>query len=348
MPTLIAYINGEKVFESEKPWLHPLLQLESVLGAGGNPERAVSARLSTYDKVVGRAGALLSARLGVQEIQTTLLSRRAVPILDDYGVVVHADRLEDRIFCATEDILAEITDPEEAHRIILDRIEERRRSRTPLIHVADLNVSRGKKIVLQSLCFDIFAGETVLIRGENGAGKTTLLRSLLGLIPAVSGTVSIGGDPVGTAAWRARRCRTAYVRQLEEPTTLPISAVEVVEIGARAAGGTSIHQRAIDALNRTSAAHLARRRFGKLSGGERQRVSIARALAQRPEVLLLDEPTAGLDPQARSSLLGLLDGLAQRQGMTVVIVAHDISPREFPEARLLRIQGGRLQEEAAV
>jgi len=352
VPTLIAYLDDRTVYESEGVWLHPLLELEPVLEAAGyfasDRAQASTPRLSTYDKVVGRAGALLSVRLGVKEIHTELLSRLAVPILDAHNVTVHAEHVEDRIFCATEDILAEISDPNEAHRIIVERLEQRRRDQIPVIQVVGLHVTRAGKRALESITFDIFPGETVLIHGKNGAGKTTLLKSLLGLLPLDSGTVRIGGELVGSAAWKARRHRTAYVRQLEEPTSLPISAREVVEIGARAADRKSIRTRAIDALHRTGVAHLEPRRFGELSGGERQRVAIARALAQQPEVLLLDEPTAGLDPQARESLLELLDGLGQRQSVTVVIVSHDLSRDELPEARVFTIDEGRLQEATEV
>lgn len=349
---MIAYLDDRKIYESDGAWLHPLLELESVLGAMGNDSHPEdlgrSRRLRTFDKVVGRAGALLSVRLGVREIETELLSRLAVPVLEEHGVVVHAHRTEDRIFCATEDLLAHVTDPDEAHRMILQRIEDRRRARTPLIDLAGVNVARGGAPVLTDLFLKVYPGETILIRGENGAGKTTLLRTLLGLLPYQSGTVEVGGDPVGSAAWKAARCRMAYVRQLEEATTLPISGREVVEIGARARGTREVRSRAVEALHRTGAVHLEHRRFGELSGGERQRVSIARALAQRPEVLLLDEPTSGLDPGARASLLELLDGLAQRQSVTVVVVSHDVAPGELPAARVLTMHDGRIREDARV
>lgn len=343
MPTLAAYLDGELVFESDGPWLYPLLELESSLRERGVALPAKN--LSTYDKVVGRAGALLSVRLGVTSIRTELLSRLAVPVLAAHGVAIDAVRTEERIFCATEDLLASVDDPQEAHRIIVARIEERRRSGEPIIALGGLSVVLGARRVLADLEARVYPGETVLVRGENGAGKTTLLRAMLGLVPVTAGSIRIAGHEVGSAGWRRHRRATAYVRQLEEPMTLPISAREIVEIGARSPGSRGGARRADEALHRTNASHLAARIFGKLSGGERQRVSIARALAQEPEVLLLDEPTLGLDAEARSSLIALLDGLALRQQVTVVIVSHDLQPAELPRARQLRLEEGKLFDE---
>lgn len=345
MSTLVAYLDGEPIFESDGPWLYPLLELEAVVNdrRRGRPD----ALLSTYDKVVGRAGALLSVRLGVTAIETELLSRLAIPVLEAHGVRFTASAVEDRIFCATEDLLGDVDDPEEAHRLILSRIRERRRASEPVATARDLVVSLGGRRILDGLSLDVYPGETVLVRGENGAGKTTLLRTLLGLVEPDSGDVLVTGRRVGSRSWKRHRHEAAYVRQLEQPSDLPISSREVVEIGAQALSAHDTTSRAEDALHRTNAAHLASRVFGTLSGGERQRVSIARALSQKPQVLLLDEPTVGLDAEGRASLLALLDGLAQRQNVTVVIVSHDVVPAELPLARVLTLRSGVVREEAS-
>ncbi|MFW5690088.1 MAG: DUF1893 domain-containing protein [Spirochaetota bacterium] len=345
MPTLIAYLDGDPIYQSEGKWLHPLLELESVLDRLGLQRGALNGRLTTRDKVVGRAGALLSVRLGIREIDTELLSARALPVLEAHGVVVHAQRTEERIFCATEDLLAHVSDPDQAHRMILARIAARQAATQALIRADSITVRRGGQQVICDLSLTVHSGDTLLIRGENGTGKTTLLRALLGLESYAHGTLEIRGRRVGSSAWSSERHRTAYVRQIEEPTSLPISVLEVVEIGSRADAAHRVAARARDALHRTGASHLERRLFGSLSGGERQRVSIARALAQGADVLLLDEPTSGLDPGARASLLALLDGLAQRQNVTVVIVSHDITWDELPAARVLTMRDGTLHEE---
>jgi len=344
VPTLIAYRNGREFFSSSGPWLYPLLELGDILATDPLSESDV---LTTYDKVVGRAGALLSARLGVSEIRTELLSRLALPVLERFNITVNATSLEDRIFCATEDLLANIDDPHAAYDTILRRIEQRNQAAAPVLEAHTITVERGARAVLRELDLVVRPSETVLIRGENGTGKTTLLRAILGLLPCAKGTISVGGEEIGSASWRQNRRRTAYVRQSENAPDLPISAVEVVEIGAGAASGTDLRTRAQEGLHRTGAAHLESRLFRELSGGERQRVAIARALAQGPKLLLLDEPTVGLDPGARDSLIELLDGLARRQGVTVIIVSHDIDPTELPHARALTLRDGRLAEGAA-
>lgn len=368
VPTLTAYLDGREIFRSDGPWLYPLLELSHHLG-----HRPPKGRLVLHDKVVGRAGALLSARLGAREIHTELLSRLAVPVLDRFGVRYTAVETVDRILCATEDLFADLVDPEEAYQAIEARLRARRTAQSsgatsagraqsiayrdapvasdadadPLaVEVRELVVSRGARRVLAGAGLSLAAGETVLIRGRNGAGKTTLLRTILGLIKPDSGTVLVRGVEVGSAKWHRVRSSVAYVRQLEEPTDLPISVREVVLIGAEAAlrhgAADRSHDPVTDALRRVRAAHLERRLYRTLSGGERQRVAIARALAQSPVVLLLDEPTVGLDADARNDLIRLLDGLAVRNQVGVIVVSHDLEPEELPHARAVTLVNGRI------
>ncbi len=126
VPTLIAYRDEVEIFRSDGGWLHPLFELEAHLAAV--PGGPAAERLTTYDKVVGRAGALLSIRLGVRAIRTDLVSRRALEVLLPRGIEVRSASTVDRIDCATEELLKEVDDPDEAHRIILRRLEERRRA----------------------------------------------------------------------------------------------------------------------------------------------------------------------------------------------------------------------------
>lgn len=127
MATLIAYRDGIEFYRSERAWLYPLLDLEAALTAGRAGGRA-RGRLTTYDKIVGRAGALLSARLGVEAIEAEVVSRRALDVLWSRGIEIKAALTVDQIDCATEELLARVDDPDEAHRMILRRIEERRRA----------------------------------------------------------------------------------------------------------------------------------------------------------------------------------------------------------------------------
>jgi hypothetical protein len=125
--TLIAYRDGIEFYRSDGSWLYPLFELEQALEASSR-QGGAGGRLTTYDKVVGRAGALLSVRLGVVSISTDVVSELALPVLEAHGVDVDARTVTPRILCATEDLLCNVTDPEAAHRMILERIASRRRS----------------------------------------------------------------------------------------------------------------------------------------------------------------------------------------------------------------------------
>ncbi len=175
---------------------------------------------------------------------------------------------------------------------------------------------------LERVSLTVPRGGCVTLVGPNGGGKTTLLKVMLGLIRPSRGQVSLlGGDPERT------RHRAGYVPQrLQCDPLFPITVAEVVEMGllnhgAREGRGAR-RERVERALRHTGILGLARRRFGELSGGQQQRALIARALACDPEILLLDEPTAAVDPASRGALLDLLD--ASRQGRAMVLVTHDV------------------------
>ena len=170
------------------------------------------------------------------------------------------------------------------------------------------------------------AGHLSAIVGPNGAGKSTLLKAALGLVPADAGRVLIDGveGPAG-------RDRVAYVPQTESVDwDFPITVREVVEMGRYRSTGwfrrVSRADRAIaeECLERVGMTAFARRQIGQLSGGQRQRVFLARALAQRAPVLVMDEPFAGIDARTQSDLLGLL-GELRDDGGSVVVVHHDVA-----------------------
>ncbi|MCB2225518.1 MAG: ABC transporter ATP-binding protein [Desulfarculaceae bacterium] len=162
------------------------------------------------------------------------------------------------------------------------------------------------------------------ILGPNGGGKTTLLRLILGQVHPQGGTVRIFGQPPAAA-----RPRIGYLPQhAEVDPSFPVSALEVVLTGTLAPraglGFWRKEQKAAaqHALERLEAAELAGANFGQLSGGQRQRVLIARALAGGPELLLLDEPTAAIDPRGGVDLMRILGEL--RPAVTIVLVTHDL------------------------
>lgn len=115
-PSLIAYADGQEIFRSYRAWLHPLLDLREFLGS-----HPIEGNLTTYDRIVGRASALLSVHLGVTHIRTELVSSRAIPVLEHYGVTVEHQTLEDRLLCMTEDLLGDTFDTDHAVEVIVER-----------------------------------------------------------------------------------------------------------------------------------------------------------------------------------------------------------------------------------
>ncbi|NTW52917.1 MAG: ABC transporter ATP-binding protein [Chlorobiaceae bacterium] len=193
----------------------------------------------------------------------------------------------------------------------------------PVIFCDRLFVDLGGMTVLQGLSISVYNGDFLAVLGPNGGGKTTLLRVILGLEKPTSGTVTVFGAPPGIASHRI-----GYVPQrLFFDREFPISAWEVVMMGRLSRRkllqryGRADREKATEALEITGVAGIRNRRIGALSGGELQRVLIARALASEPELLLLDEPTASVDPEMKSTIYDLLERLRERH--TIVLVTHD-------------------------
>jgi zinc transport system ATP-binding protein len=196
--------------------------------------------------------------------------------------------------------------------------------------VRELCVTLQGQEILHDLELAIPAGEFVGILGPNGGGKTTLLRALLGLQSPTCGTVRLfGADPRAPAT----RARLAYVPQnaVHVEARFPATAYEVAmtsRIGKRgllARLRAEDHEKVREAMEEVSVWDLRDRPIGRLSGGQRQRIFLAKALAQEPELLLLDEPTTGVDPEARADFYGLLRHLNRGHGITVLLVSHDPS-----------------------
>ncbi len=182
--------------------------------------------------------------------------------------------------------------------------------------------------VLENITLDVREGERLGILGPNGGGKSTLLKLTLGLLRGHTGTIRVFGlDPN-----QARRQRLiGYVPQkIEAELAFPISVRQAVGMSAslglspwRRAPG-SVRESVAEALELVGATPLAESPIGKLSGGQLQRVMIARALARRPRLLLLDEPTVGIDVTGQHRFAELLRSLHERLGLTIVVVSHDI------------------------
>jgi iron complex transport system ATP-binding protein len=194
-------------------------------------------------------------------------------------------------------------------------------------------------------------GELVALVGPNGAGKSTLLRVLAGLVPAIAGTVTIGGVDLASLDRAAVARRMAVVPQVFD-TLFPFTAREVVALGRTARLGRFGIARRDDvaAVSRAMVAlevdALAERRIDRLSGGERQRVVLAMALAQEPDVLLLDEPTAHLDPAHQATTLGRIAALARERGIAVVAVLHDLNLAAAFASRVVVLADGSVVRDA--
>jgi iron complex transport system ATP-binding protein len=211
----------------------------------------------------------------------------------------------------------------------------------------DLRVRLGGTDVLQGVSIALGAGRWTAIVGPNGAGKSTLLRTLAGLQPA-QGLVTLQGRPLHAIAHRERAGLLSWLAQQAE-TAAELDALDVVRLGRLPRHGLLWQPTAADeaevqrAMQRCECTAFADRRLATLSGGERQRVLLARALAVRAPVLLLDEPTTHLDPPHQSALVQLMREEA-RAGASVVSVLHDLT-LALAADRLVVMARGRLVAE---
>ncbi len=204
---------------------------------------------------------------------------------------------------------------------------------------------RGRRIG-EGIDLGLAAGRTLALLGPNGGGKTTLLRTLLGLLPAIAGEVRLDGRLLSEIPVRERARLMAYVPQ-SHAGTFAFTVEQVVLMGrtahASAFAPPSSRDRAVacDALDRLGLSALAQRPYTMISGGERQLALVARALAQEPRVVVLDEPTASLDFGNQGRVLGRMRALAA-SGLAVLFTTHDPNQalRYADEVAMLR--GGRV------
>lgn len=198
-----------------------------------------------------------------------------------------------------------------------------------MTHITVKNVSFGYTAspVVRNMSFTVEGGEYVGVIGPNGSGKSTLLKLILGLYGPDKGTIELFGQPSRAFV---DRDRVGYVAQdvTENTKEMPITVAEVVLMGrfphvGFGRVGADDRRRTREALRTVGIEHLADRRITKLSGGQRQRAYLARALAGEADLLVLDEPTVGVDAESVEAFFNLLDGLND-DGMTVLLVEHDI------------------------
>lgn len=186
----------------------------------------------------------------------------------------------------------------------------------------------GDILVLDDIDFELRAGESVSIRGESGSGKSTLLNVLSGLEPLDAGELFWRGRPVANRSLASlARERIGFIGFVFQSYYLSpeLNAIENVLLAARIAGriDSSVRDRAEDLLQRVGMGHRIRHHSTKLSGGERQRVAVARALINRPALVLADEPTGNLDEATGQVVMDLLLELAGQEATSLVLVTHN-------------------------
>ncbi len=196
----------------------------------------------------------------------------------------------------------------------------------PLIIARDIDFRHGEDVVLSAVSFEIFPGDYVGILGANGSGKTTLIKLIVGLLEPTGGSIKLfGDDPRVFRGWD----QIGYVPQhvFKNDQNFPATVEEIVASGfGRDERRLSVVERRSymeQALESARVAHVRHRRIGELSGGEQQRTFIARALATRPKLLILDEPTTGIDRTSEQEFYALLKRLND-DGMTILLISHDL------------------------
>jgi len=200
----------------------------------------------------------------------------------------------------------------------------------------------GRPPTLDGIALSLAAGERVALVGLNGSGKTTLLMALVGLVPH-RGEIVICGDRLSRRSAPRLRRRVGFLFNVPEDQLLFPTVIEDVAFGLVRDGvaAPAAAERALEALRQLGVAHLAEEPVHHLSHGQKQRVALAGALATEPPLLLLDEPTAGLDPPGRVALAELLAGLASAQ----LIATHDLELVEHLCSRVLLLAGGGLRDD---
>lgn len=193
--------------------------------------------------------------------------------------------------------------------------------------VTDLSLQLGGQLVLEDVSFVVDEGEIAIVIGPNGAGKTMLMRTILGLLPARTGTIEIFGRDHRQLG-EARDWIGYMPQRLDFDRTFPITVFEVMLLRLRHSGfwlSRDAHRAQIaKALARVHGERLIDRRIGRLSGGELQRVLLAYALLNEPRLLFLDEPAAGVDIGGEDTFYELIHHLRDQQKITVVMVSHDL------------------------
>ncbi|MCI5825465.1 MAG: metal ABC transporter ATP-binding protein [Arcanobacterium sp.] len=213
------------------------------------------------------------------------------------------------------------------------------------IDVSSLRVRLGTTEILRDISFSLDAGRTLAVLGANGSGKTTLIKTLVGIHPIESGDVKVFGTSIAQRShvpWN----RIGYTPQrLTTTAGVPSTALETVMsglvYGKHLVPGRNAKKRALAALDIVGLAHRAHESVQTFSGGQQQRVLIARALIKNPDLIVLDEPFAGVDQDSRAHIVDTL-AQAHHQGATIVLVLHELYNLESIIDETLTLAGGAI------
>ncbi len=206
-----------------------------------------------------------------------------------------------------------------------------------LLHCEKLCLRYESTLVLENLSFDVSRGDYLCIVGENGSGKSTLIKALLGLKAPASGRIAYGDG--------LQRREIGYLpQQTGIQRDFPACVQEIVLSGCLNRPGLPFYsradrRRAAEAMEKMALSELARKSYRTLSGGQQQRVLLARALCATHTLLLLDEPVTGLDPLAQEQMYAILETLNQTEGVTIIMVSHDVRCAARHASHILHLHG---------
>jgi ABC-type Mn2+/Zn2+ transport system ATPase subunit len=216
-----------------------------------------------------------------------------------------------------------------------------------IIELEGITVRKTNGVLLDRISFRVLRNEFIGIIGPNGAGKTTLLNVIAGF-ERFQGTLGLFGRRESWKRSRETRLRIGYVPQLFQiDPAFPILASEAVMTGAIGrlglfrSPGRQEKEKAMRLMEMMRVAHLADRPLGQLSGGERQKVSLARAILQQPDILLMDEPTANLDIAVQKEVLDLISAIHKQESLTLLFVTHDFNMLPAAMRRAVLLNHGK-------
>lgn len=213
-------------------------------------------------------------------------------------------------------------------------------SHSPILSCDNASLGYENQIVIKDLSFEIYPGDYLSIIGENGSGKSTLMKTMLGLMKPLQGSITVNCS-------KGSGCIGYLPQQTALQKDFPATVREVVLSGLLAKNGLrpfyrrEDKARAAEVMEQLHISDIQARSYRDLSGGQQQRVLLARALLAAHEILMLDEPVTGLDPSATAELYEVLAELNKKEGLTIIVISHDIAKTIVPSTKILHIAKDR-------